>query len=54
MVLLPILFGPLGTVLGVVGFVKGSRVAGIAAIVAGVLGLVVGLALAFVLLSAFG
>lgn len=49
--ILPILLGPLGVVLGIVGYVKGSRRTGIAAIVAGVLGLVLGIILTALLLS---
>ena len=47
---LPIILGPLGIVLGVVGYAKGSRGPGTAAMVAGVLGLL----LAAFLLSVFG
>lgn len=54
MVILPIILGPLGVVLGVVGYAKGSRGLGIVAIIAGVLGLVLGLLLAAFLLSVFG
>ncbi len=53
-VLVPILFGPLGVLFGIVGYVKCSRRAGIAAVVVGVLGFVVGIALTAFLLSAFG
>ena len=40
-VLIPILFGPLGVVFGIVGFVKGDRGPGLATVI----GLVVGVAL---------
>jgi hypothetical protein len=50
-VLLPVVFGPLGAALGIVAFVKGSRGPGVAAIVAGVLGLMLGVVLSAVLLS---
>jgi hypothetical protein len=42
---------PLGIVSGIVGFVKGDRGPGIAAIIVGVLGLVIGLVVSAVLLS---
>jgi hypothetical protein len=45
------LFGPLGVVFGLVGFVKGDRGPGIAAMFVGVLGLVTGLVVGVVLLS---
>lgn len=54
MVVLPIILAPLGVVLGVVGYAKGSRGPGTAVMVAGVLGLVLGLLLAAFLLSVFG
>jgi len=44
--LIPILFGPLGVVLGIVGLARGSRGPGIAAIIVGILGLVLGVVLA--------
>ena len=44
-VLIPILFGPLGVVFGIVGFVKGDGAPGIAAMIVGVIGLVVGVVL---------
>lgn len=49
--LLPVVFGPLGVALGIVAVVKGSRGLGAAAIFAGVLGLVLGVVLGAVLLS---
>ena len=52
--ILPIVLGPLGILLGIVGYAKGSRRTGVVAIVAGALGLVIGLVLTFVLLSAVG
>ena len=52
--ILPILLGPLGIVLGIVGYAKGSRRMGVVAIVTGALGLAIGLVLTFVLLSAVG
>ena len=52
--ILPIVLGPLGILLGIVGYAKGSRRMGVVAIVAGALGLVIGLVLTFVLLSAVG
>lgn len=51
-VFVPILFGPLGTVLGVVGAAKGDRALGVAAAVLGFVGLVVGVVFSFLLLSA--
>jgi len=49
--LIPVLFGPLGVVFGIVGFVKGDRGLGIAAIIVGVLGFVIGLIVGALLLS---
>lgn len=53
-VLVPVLFGPLGVALGVVGYAKGSRGPGVAAVVAGLVGMVAGILLTAVLLSSFG
>jgi hypothetical protein len=50
-VLLPILFGPLGVVLGIVGLAKGSRGLGAAAIIVSIVGFVVGIVLGALLLS---
>ncbi len=50
-VLIPILFGPLGMVFGIVGFVKGDGGPGIAATIVGVIGLVIGLVVGVVMLS---
>lgn len=50
-VLLPVIFGPLGVAFGIVALVKGSRGLGAAAIIAGILGLVFGVVLSAVLLS---
>jgi len=47
---LPILFGPLGVLLGILGFVRGERRLGTIAIVVSVLGLVVGFILSFLVL----
>ncbi|MGH3089909.1 MAG: hypothetical protein ACRDSJ_21725 [Rubrobacteraceae bacterium] len=52
--IIPILFGPLGIVFGIVSLVKGSRGLGIAAIVVGVLGMIIGLVVGAILLSMFG
>ena len=49
--LIPVLLGPLGVVFGIVGFARGDRGLGIAAIVVSVIGLVVGLILGALLLS---
>ncbi len=49
--LLPILFGPLGFVLGIVELAKGSRGLGVAAIIVSVVGFVVGIILGALLLS---
>jgi hypothetical protein len=50
-VLIPILLGPLGVILGIVGLVKGDRTVGIAAIVVSILGLVLGLVLSVFVIS---
>lgn len=50
-VLLPVIFGPLGVAFGFVALVKGSRGLGVVAILAGILGLVLGVVLSAVLLS---
>ena len=50
-VVVPILLGPLGVVFGIVGFVRGDRRLGIAAIIVSVLGFVIGLIVGLVLLS---
>ena len=52
--ILPIFLGPLGIVLGIMGYAKGSPRTGVVAIVAGALGLAIGLVLTFVLLSGLG
>ena len=50
-VLIPILFGPLGVILGIVGTVKGSRGLSVTAIFVGVLGFVLGIILSAIILS---
>lgn len=52
--LIPILFGPLGVILGIVGLVKGSRPLGITAIVVSILGTIVGLIIGAIIVSMFG
>jgi hypothetical protein len=47
---LPILFGPLGVLLGLLGLARGERRLGTIAIVVSVLGLVVGFILSFLVL----
>ena len=50
-VLIPVVLGPLGVVFGIVGFARGDRGFGIAAMIVSLLGLVVGLVVGLVLLS---
>lgn len=47
---IPILFGPLGVLLGVLGLARGERRLGTVAVVVSVLGLVVGFILSFLVL----
>ena len=47
---LPILFGPLGVLLGILGLARGERRLGTTAIVVSILGLVVGFVLGFLVL----
>ena len=49
--LVPVLLGPLGVVFGIVGFARGDRGLGIAAIIVSILGFVIGLAVGVLLLS---
>lgn len=51
---IPILFGPLGVLLGILGLARGERRLGTVAIVVSVLGLVVGFVLSFLVLYASG
>jgi hypothetical protein len=51
---IPILFGPLGVLLGILGLVRGERRLGTVAIVVSVLGLVVGFILSFLVLYLTG
>ena len=51
---LPILLGPLGILLGILGLVRGERRLGAIAIVVSVLGLVVGFILSFLVLYVSG
>jgi hypothetical protein len=51
---IPILFGPLGILLGILGLARGERRLGTIAIVASVLGLVVGFILSFLVLYMAG
>ncbi len=47
---IPILFGPLGVLLGILGLARGERRLGTVAVVVSVLGLVVGFILSFLVL----
>lgn len=51
---IPILFGPLGVLLGILGLARGERRLGTIAIVVSVLGLVVGFILSFLVLYTSG
>ncbi len=51
---IPILFGPLGALLGIIGLVRGERRLGTIAIVVSVLGLVVGFILSFLVVYMAG
>ena len=51
---IPILFGPLGILLGILGLARGERRLGTIAIVVSVLGLVVGFILSFLVLYVAG
>ena len=51
---IPILFGPLGVLLGILGLARGERRLGTIAIVVSVLGLVVGFILSFLVLYVAG
>jgi hypothetical protein len=50
-VLIPILLGPLGVILGIVGLVKGDRALGVSAIIVSILGLVLGIVFSAVVIS---
>ena len=52
--IIPILFGPLGVLLGILGLARGERRLGTIAIVMSVLGLVVGFILSFLVLYMAG
>jgi hypothetical protein len=47
----PVIFGPIAIVLGIVAYVKGDRPLGMWAIVAGVVGLAVGMLLGYLVLT---
>ncbi len=52
--IIPILFGPLGILLGILGLARGERRLGTIALVVSVVGLVVGFILSFLVLYASG